>query len=74
MKKRNAFNETAYKTFIKVYMRQLRVSSKQTNKQAKHHSQKILQLKYDINKRWTVMKEIIGKAKHSKKSNFPQKT
>ena len=24
-------------------------------------------------KKWTVMKEIIIKAKHSKKSNFPQK-
>ena len=37
------------------------------------YSQKILQFKYDIKKRWNVMKEIIGKAKHSKKSNFPQK-
>ena len=26
-----------------------------------------------IKKRWTVIKEIIGKAKHSKKSNFPWK-
>ena len=25
-------------------------------------------------KRWTVMKEIIGKARHSKKSNVPLKT
>ena len=38
-----------------------------------YYSQKMLQLKYDIKKRWNVMKEIIGKAKYSKKSNFPQK-
>ena len=46
-------------------MRQLSVSPK------KHYPQKILQFKYDIKKRWTIMKEIIGGAKHSKKSNFP---
>ena len=37
------------------------------------YSQRILQFKYDIKKRWTVIKEIIGKAKHSNKSNFPWK-
>ena len=36
----------------------------------KHYSQKILQCKYDIKKRLIVMKEIIGNAKDSKKSNF----
>ena len=35
-----------------------------------HYSQKILQFKYDIKKRCTLMKEIIGKAKHSNKSKF----
>ena len=49
---------------IKVYLRQLSVIPKN------HYSQKILQFKYDIEKRWKVMNEIIGKAKHSKKSNF----
>ena len=53
---------------IKIYLRQLSISPKKN-----HYSQKILQFKYDIKKRWNVMKEIIGKAKHSKKSNFPQK-
>ena len=53
---------------IKVYLRQLSVSQKNP-----HYSQKIHQFKYDIKKRWTVMKEIIGKAKHSNKSNFPRK-
>ena len=38
-----------------------------------YYSQKIIQFKYDIKKWWNVMKEIIGKAKYSKKSNFPQK-
>ena len=38
-----------------------------------HYSQKILQCKYDIEKRWNIMKKIIGKAKDSKKSNFPGK-
>ena len=51
---------------IKIYFRQLSVSPN-------HYSQKILQFKYDIKKRWNVMKEIIGKAKYSKKSNFPKK-
>ena len=41
--------------------------------QKKHYSQKILQFNHDIKKRWTVMKEIIGKAQDSKKSNFPGK-
>ena len=58
LKKGNAFNETA---------KLMRKSKKN------HFSQKILQFKYDIKKRWTVMKEIIGKAKHSKKSNFYRK-
>ena len=53
---------------IKVYLRQLSVSPKKN-----HYSQKILQFKYDLKKRWNFMKEIIGKAKHSKKSNFPGK-
>ena len=52
---------------IKIYLRQLSVSPKKTR-----YLQKILQFKYDIKKRWTV-KEIIGPAKHSKKSNFPWK-
>ena len=38
-----------------------------------YYSQKIIQFKYDIKKWWNVMKEIIGKAKYSKKSNFPKK-
>ena len=49
---------------IKIYLRQLSVSPR------KYYSQKMLPFKLDIKKRWTVMKEIIGKAKHSKKSNF----
>ena len=53
---------------IKIYLRQLSVSPKK-----KHYSQNILQFKYDIKKKWNVMKEIIDKVKHSKKSNFPQK-
>ena len=53
---------------IKIYLRQLSVSPKK-----KHYSQNILQFKYDIKKKWNVMKEIIGKVKHSKKSNFPRK-
>ena len=67
MKKRNAFNETTYKTYKKLFEAIKRKSKKN------YYSQKILQFKYDIKKRWNVMKEIIGKAKHSKKSNFPQK-
>ena len=51
----------------KVYLRQLSISPK-----TKHYSQKMLQFKYDIKKRWTVMKVITDKAKYSKKSNFPQ--
>ena len=39
----------------------------------KRQSKKILQFKYDITKRRTVIKEIIGQAKHINKSNFPQK-
>ena len=38
------------------------------------YSQKILQFKYDIKKRWNVMKEIIGKAKHSKKIKLSPET
>ena len=67
MKKRNAFNETAYKAYKNLF-EAMSVSPKKP-----HHSQKILQFKYDLKKRWTVMKEVIGKAKHSMKSNFPQK-
>ena len=47
-------------------MRQLSVKFKK-----EHYSQNIPQFKYDIKKRLTVMKKIIGKAKHSKKLNFP---
>ena len=39
----------------------------------KHYSQKIFEFKYEIKKRWNVVKEIIGKAKDNKKSNFPGK-
>ena len=39
----------------------------------KHYSQKIFQFKYDIKKKWAVMKERIGKAKHIKKPNFSRK-
>ena len=49
---------------IKIYQRK---------SQKKNYSQKILQFKYGIKKRWTVTKEIICKAKHSKKSNFLRK-
>ena len=63
MEKQNALNETPYKAYK---------SSFETIKPKKtHDSQKILQFKYDINKRWTVMKEIIGKKEHRNKSNFP---
>ena len=67
LKKRNAFNETACKAYESLFKAIKRKSKKN------HYSQKILQFKYDIKKRWTVMKEIIVKAKHSKKSNFPPK-
>ena len=46
---------------IKIYLRQLSVSA-----QKKHYSQKIFQFKYDIKKKWAVMKERIDKAKQSK--------
>ena len=65
MKKRNAFNETAYKTYKNLF-EAFKCKSLLTK-------DKILQFKYDIKKRWNVMKEIIGKAKYSQKSNFPQK-
>ena len=61
-KKRNAFNETAYYTYKSLFEAIISVSLR-----------KILQFKYDIEKKWTVVKEIIGKAKHSEKSNFLQK-
>ena len=67
LKKRNAFNETACKAYESLFKAIKRKSKKN------HYSQKILQFKYDIKKRWTVIKEIIVKAKHSKKSNFPPK-
>ena len=47
--------------------------SKKKVQKNQHYSQKILQCKYDIKKRWNIMKKIIGKAKDSKKSNFPRK-
>ena len=65
LKKRNAFNETAYKTYKNLF-EAFKCKSLLTK-------DKILQFKYDIKKRWNVMKEIIGKAKYSQKSNFPQK-
>ena len=46
---------------IQIYLRQLSVIPKK------------IQFKYGIKKRRNVMKEIIGEAKHSKKSNFPLK-
>ena len=52
---------------IKVYSRQLSISPNKT-----HYSQKILQFKYDIRKRWTIMKEIIGKAKQLKIKLSPE--
>ena len=67
MKKRNAFNETSYKTYKNLFESIKRKSKKNP------FSQKILQFKNDIKKRWNVMKEIIGQTKHSKKSNFLQK-
>ena len=67
MKKRNAFNGTVYKTYQSLFETIKRKSKKN------HFSQKILQFKYDIKKRWTVMKEIIGKVINNKKSNFPRK-
>ena len=57
LKKRNAFNETAYKTFKNLFEAVKRKSKKN------HYSQEILQFKYDIKNRWNVMKKIIGKAK-----------
>ena len=53
---------------INIYLRQLSVSPK------KSLLTKDTAIKHDIKKRWNVMKEIIGKAKHSKKLNFPPKT
>ena len=60
-------NETAYKTYKNSFEAIKRKSKKN------YYSQNILQFKYDIKKRRNVMKEIIGEAKHSKKSNFPLK-
>ena len=34
------------------------------------YSQTIIQLKHDVKKSWIVMKEIIGKVKHSNKPNL----
>ena len=42
LKKRNAFNETAYKVYIEAIKRKSKKN---------HYSQKILQFKYDIKKR-----------------------
>ena len=61
LKKRNAFNETFYKSYTNLF------------EAIKRNSPKKIQFKYDIKKRRNVMKEIIGEAKHSKKSNFPLK-
>ena len=66
MEKRNAFNETAYESY-KSLPEAIKCKSKKN-----HYSRKILQFKCDIKKRWTVMKEIIRKAKLSKNSNFPR--
>ena len=66
MKQRNAFNQTAYKTYKNLF-EEIKSKSKKN-----HYSLKILQFKYDIKKRWNVMKEIIGKAKHSKNQTFPR--
>ena len=52
LEKRNAFNETAYKTYKNLFEAIKRKSKKN------HYSQKILQFKYDIKKRWTVKKSI----------------
>ena len=60
LKKRNAFNKNLFEAIM--------CTSKKN-----HYSQKILRFKHDIKQRWNVMKEIIGKAKHSKKPNFPRK-
>ena len=61
MKKQNAFNETSYKAYKSLFEAIKRKSKKTTS-----------QFKYDIKKRSAIMKEIIHKAKHSKKSNFPR--
>ena len=60
-------NETAYKTYKNSFEAIKRKSKKN------YYSQNILQFKYDIKKRRNVMKEIIGKSKHSKKSYLPHK-
>ena len=52
---------------IKIYLRQLSVSTKKTL------LTKDTPVQICIKKRWTVMKEITGNVKHNKKSNFPQK-
>ena len=46
-------------------------SAIQKKVQKQHFSQKILQLKHGIKKRWTFMKEINGKAKDSKNQTLP---
>ena len=43
----------------------------QKKRKIEHYSQNIIQLKYDIKKRWIAMK--LGKAKDSKKLNYPRK-
>ena len=65
--KHYAFNEGVYKTYKNLFDAIKRESKKN------HYSQKILQFKHEIKKRWNFTKEIIGKAKHSKKSNFSWK-
>ena len=51
----------------KVYLRQLSVSQKNPTTHKRYYNSNMTK------KRWTVMKEIISKAKHSKKSNFSRK-
>ena len=58
---------------IKSYLRQLSPKEKRKKKKKKQYWQKILWFKYDIKKRRTVIKEITGKAKHSKKLNIAWK-
>ena len=50
---------------MKIYLRELSV-----NPDKKHYLHKILRFKYDIKKRWIIMKEIVGKAKHKKNQTF----
>ena len=53
LKKRNAFNETAYKTCKSLFDAIKRKSKRN------RYSQKKLQFKFDIKKRWNVMNELV---------------